>query len=96
LAVALGETSPGQGLTGAGPQFVVECLVALELALEQNGICSCSKRDPLGFDRGLSHATPHREIDGQEECGTQGKWCSHLNFANNHSKIYPWLLGKSH
>jgi hypothetical protein len=41
----------------------------------------------LGFDRGLSHATPGREAYGQEEYGNQGKWCAHLTIAKNHGKI---------
>jgi hypothetical protein len=55
-----------QGLTGAGPQFVVDGLVALELALEQGGIGAGSKRDPLTLDRHLGQGAPSGEADGQE------------------------------
>lgn len=79
-----------QGLTGAGPQFVIDGLVALELTLEQGGINSGSKRDSLALNRGLGHSNPGWEADGQEAGSNKGEGSTHRSFAR--AKANPtWL-----
>jgi len=52
------------GLTGAGPQDVVDGLIALELAFDKAGIRSGWKHHPLSLDRRLGHPTPSLKADG--------------------------------
>ena len=66
-----------QGLSGAGPQDVVDGLVALELAFDKAGIGCGSKLNPLPLNRCLGKAAPSLEADHQEASGNGGEWSAH-------------------
>jgi hypothetical protein len=64
-------------LTGAGPQDVVNGLVALELAFDKAGISSGSKHNALALNRYLSHPRTSMEADGQKADGNEGEGSAH-------------------
>jgi hypothetical protein len=66
-----------QGLTGAGPQDVVDGLIALELAFNKAGIGAGSKLNALALNRSLSHPRTSMEADGQKADGNEGEGSAH-------------------
>jgi len=65
------------GLTGAGPQDVVDGLIALELAFQRGGCGPGWKRNPLALDRSLGDPTSSLEADGEEASDNGGEWSAH-------------------